>query len=319
MYDRITLWKDKVGEDCSHLVSLLENVKEQVSYETGEQKIFGSIKGMMVYIYPHIIRIDGSLTKFRNKGSNLITLNREETQEALNCLSEELHFGIEDARVSSLEFGTNFVMRYKPSAYIERMGDMPRRKKHLFSVDTLYYKHKGRSQPSTYVLYDKVADARAKGMTIPMHFENSNFLRVELRLQGSIARQMGVTDVNATTLYQRDFYKKLMAKYIECYFSISKINKLNTDFMERIKTPKDAVDGFVGLLLAEVGRGPQRIDEYIEELKAQRIFAERTSLKRVKDALAKALNKAKLSEKDELVAELDDQFLTLKSDNFPYI
>ena len=86
-----------------------------------------------------------------------------------------------------------------------------------------------------------------------------------------------------------------MAKYIECYFSISKINKLNTDFMERIKTPKDAVDGFVGLLLAEVGRGQQRIDEYIEELKAQRIFAERTSLKRVKDALAKALNKAKLS------------------------
>lgn len=312
MYDKIVIWKSRKGDEYPHLVTLLEDAKEQTDLETGEIKIYGSLQGMRVGIYPTAIRIDGSLPKFLYEGGNVIPLNRHTTEEAIKKLSDALQINLEDARVSSLEFGANFLMRHKPSEYLKRLGEMPRRQRFNFNVDTLYYRHRGKEQPSGFCLYDKNSDAKAKGMPIPQGFEDKNLLRVELRLNGSIAKQMGVAEVAASTLYDRQFYSKIRCRFINTYFSISKLNKLNANFMAEIKTPKDAVDGFLGLMLAKAG-GMQEIDAYLEELKANQVFADRVNYKRTRDALYKAASKAKLSSKDELVAELDDCFINLKA------
>ena len=314
MYDKIVLWKDcRVRDEAPHLVTLLTDAKEQTDLETGEQKTYGSIKGMRVGIYPSAIRIEGSIAKFLYDGGNLIPLNRHTTEEAVKKLSEALQINLEDAGVSSIEFGANFLMRHKPSEYLKRMGELPRRQRYPFNQDTLYYRHKGKMQPDTFCLYDKVADAKAKGMPIPQGFEDSNFLRIELKLNGSVAKQMGVAEVQASTLYNRVFYNKLRKRYIDTYFSITKLPKLNANFMDAIRSPKDAVDAFIGLMLAKADQGQQEIDAYISELKANGIFKDRVNYKRVKDALYKAASKAKLSSKDELVAELDDCFINLKA------
>lgn len=312
MYDKIVIWKSRKGDEYPHLVTLLEDAKEQTDLETGEIKVYGSLQGMRVGIYPTAIRIDGSLPKFLYEGGNVIPLNRHTTEEAIKKLSDALQINLEDARVSSLEFGANFLMRHKPSEYLKRLGEMPRRQRFNFNVDTLYYRHRGKEQPSGFCLYDKNSDAKAKGMPIPQGFEDKNLLRVELRLNGSIAKQMGVAEVAASTLYDRQFYSKIRCRFINTYFSISKLNKLNANFMAEIKTPKDAVDGFLGLMLAKAG-GMQEIDAYLEELKANQVFADRVNYKRTRDALYKAASKAKLSSKDELVAELDDCFINLKA------
>ena len=313
MYDKIVIWKSRIGDEYPHLVTLLEDAKEQTDLQTGEIKTYGSLQGMKVGIYPTAIRIEGSIAKFLYDGGNLIPLNRHTTEEAVKKLSEALQINLEDARVSSLEFGANFVMRYKPSEYLKRMGELPRRQRYTFNVDTLYYRRKGKEQPDTFCLYDKISDAKAKGMPIPQGFEDKNILRVELRLNGSLAKQMGVAEVAASTLYDRQFYAKIRNRFINTYFSITKINKLNTHFMSEIKTPKDAVDGFLGLMLSKAGQGMQEIDAYLEELKANQVFSERINYKRTRDALYKAASKAKLSSKDELVAELDDCFINLKA------
>ena len=209
MYDKIVLWKDcRVRDEAPHLVTLLTDAKEQTDLETGEQKTYGSIKGRRVGIYPSAIRIEGSLPKFLYDGGNVIPLNRHTTEEAVKKLSDALQINLEDARVSSIEFGANFLMRHKPSEYLKRMGELPRRQRYPFNQDTLYYRHKGKMQPDTFCLYDKVADAKAKGMPIPQGFEDSNFLRIELKLNGSVAKQMGVAEVQASTLYNRVFYNK---------------------------------------------------------------------------------------------------------------
>ena len=312
MYDKVTIWKSRMRDEYPHLVTLLEDAKEQTDLETGEIKAYGSLQGMRVGIYPTAIRIEGSLPKFLYDGGNLIPLNRHTTEEAIKKLSDALQINLEDAGVSSLEFGANLVMRYKPSEYLKRMGELPRRQRYTFNVDSIYYRHKGKEQPDTFCLYDKISDAKAKGMPIPQGFEDKNLLRVELRLNGSLAKQMGVPEVKASTLYDRAFYNKIRCRFINTYFSISKLNKLNTHFMESIKTPKDAVDGFLGLMLAKAG-GMQEIDAYLEELKANQVFADRINYKRTRDALYKAASKAKLSSKDELVAELDDCFINLKA------
>lgn len=312
MYDKIVIWKSRMGDEYPHLLTLLEDAKEQTDLQTGEIKTYGSIKGMRVGIYPSAIRIEGSLPKFLYDGSNILPLNRHTTEEAIKKLSDALQINLEDARVSALEFGANFLMKHKPSEYLKRLGEMPRRQRFNFNVDTLYYRHKGKEQPDLFCLYDKVADAKAKGMPIPVGFEDGNFLRIELRLNGSLAKQMEVAEVKASTLYDRAFYAKIRKKYIDTYFSIKKINKLNANFMAEIKNPRDAVDGFLGLMLAKVG-GVQEIDTYIEELRANKVFADRIYYKRTRDALYKAASKAKLSQKDELVAELDDAFINLKA------
>ena len=312
MYDKIVIWKSRMGDEYPHLLTLLSDAKEQTDLETGEIKAYGSLQGMRVGIYPTAIRIEGSLPKFLYAGGNVIPLNRHTTEEAIKKLSDALQINLEDAGVSSLEFGANFLMRHKPSEYLKRMGELPRRQRYTFNVDTLYYRHRGKEQPDTFCMYDKISDAKAKGMPIPQGFEDKNLLRVELRLNGSLAKQMGVPEVAASTLYDRQFYAKIRNRFINTYFSISKLNKLNTHFMESIKTPKDAVDGFLGLMLAKAG-GMQEIDNYLEELKANQVFSERINYKRTKDALLKAASKAKLSSKDELVAELDDCFINLKA------
>lgn len=162
MYDKIVIWKSRIGDEYPHLVTLLEDAKEQTDLETGEIKTYGSLQGMKVGIYPTAIRIEGSIAKFLYDGGNLIPLNRHTTEEAVKKLSEALQINLEDARVSSLEFGANFVMRYKPSEYLKRMGELPRRQRYTFNVDTLYYRRKGKEQPDTFCLYDKISDAKAK-------------------------------------------------------------------------------------------------------------------------------------------------------------
>ena len=313
MYDKVTIWKSRMRDEYPHLVTLLEDAKEQTDLETGEIKVYGSLQSIRVGIYPTAIRIEGSLPKFLYEGGNVIPLNRHTTEEAVKKLSEALQINLEDAMVSALEFGANFLMRHKPSEYLKRMGELPRRQRYTFNVDTLYYRHRGKEQPDTFCMYDKISDAKAKGMPIPQGFEDKNLLRVELRLNGSLAKQMGVPEVAASTLYDRQFYAKIRGRFINTYFSITKINKLNANFMESIKTPKDAVDGFLGLMLSKAGQGMQEIDAYLEELKANQVFADRVNYKRTRDALYKAASKAKLSAKDELVAELDDCFLNLKA------
>ena len=312
MYDKVTIWKSRRGDEYPHLLTLLEDAKEQTDLQTGEVKTYGTLQGMRVGVYPTAIRIDGSLPKFLYAGGNVIPLNRHTTEEAVKKLSEALQINLDDAMVSALEFGANFLIRHKPAEYLKRMGELPRRQRYTFNVDTLYYRHRGKEQPDTFCLYDKISDAKAKGMPIPAGFEDKNILRVELRLNGSLAKQMGVAEVKASTLYDRQFYAKIRGRFINTYFSITKINKLNANFMAEIKTPKDAVDGFLGLMLAKAG-GMQEIDNYLEELKANQVFSERINYKRTKDALLKAASKAKLSSKDELVAELDDCFINLKA------
>lgn len=314
MYDKVTIWKDgRVREEYPHLVTLLEDAKEQTDLETGEIKTYGSLQGMRVGIYPTAIRIDGSIAKFLYGGGNMIPLNRHTTEEAIKKLSDALQINLEDARVSALEFGANFLIRHKPAEYLKRMGELPRRQRYTFNIDTLYYRHRGKEQPGTFCLYDKISDAKAKGMPIPQDFEDKNILRVELRLNGSLAKQMGVAEVKASTLYDRQFYAKIRGRFINTYFSITKINKLNANFVAALKTPKDAVDGFLGLMLSKSGQGMQEIDAYLEELKANQVFSDRINYKRTRDALYKAASKAKLSSKDELVAELDDCFINLKA------
>ena len=227
MYDKLKLWAART-RDTPDITKFLDRAKEQIDHDTGEITTFGSLEGLKISIFTGGISIIGSLSKYLYP-NNIYPLDRHSTAEAVEKLSDNLHLNISDAKVTGLEFGTQFVMRHKPEDYLRRLGDMPRLQRYHFDVGTLYYKPRGRQKPKVYAFYDKKADAAAKGMVLPVGFEDANLLKYEMRLNGRLPQQIGVPEVTASTLSESGFYRLMVKRYQDSYFAISKLNQVKTD------------------------------------------------------------------------------------------
>lgn len=309
MYDKVKLWLDRcdIGGRSTDISQYLDEAREQTDLKTGEVRTFGSLQGLRVSLYVGGLSIVGSLPKFLY-GSNIYPLDRQTTKEAINKAADALHFSLDDAKVTGFEFGCCFAMKHKPKEYLDRLGSMPRLQRYRFSENTLYYKHRGQQQPKTFCYYDKIADANRKQMEIPQGLQDANLLRCEIRLDGRLPYQLEVPEVKASTLSDRQFYKMVMQRFQETYFSINKYSKLKTDVMSEIKTVSDAFDCFVGKLINQAGQSQEQINDFLEELKEADVFKDRVSYTRLKQKIERAANKANLTISDELVKELDDEF-----------
>ena len=144
MYDKLKLWAART-RDTPDITKFLDRAKEQIDHDTGEITTFGSLEGLKISIFTGGISIIGSLSKYLYP-NNIYPLDRHSTAEAVEKLSDNLHLNISDAKVTGLEFGTQFVMRHKPEDYLRRLGDMPRLQRYHFDVGTLYYKPRGRQK-----------------------------------------------------------------------------------------------------------------------------------------------------------------------------
>ena len=309
MYDKVKLWIDRadIGEQYPNLANYLDEAKEQTDLNTGEVRTFGNLQGLKVNIYVGGLSVIGSLPKFLY-GHNIAPLDIHSTKEALCKIADTLHLSLDETKVTGVEFGANFVMKHRVCEYLDRLGDMPRLQRYRFSPETLYYRHKGQQQPKTFVFYDKIADARAKSMEVPDGLKQANILRCEMRLDGRLPHQLGVAEVKASTLTERNFYRLLMQRFQSAYFSISKRNKLKADFMGEIKTVADAYDVFVGLLIDQTEQSQDKVKSFLEELKEADVFKDRINYTRLKQRIDRAANKAHLTMTDEMVRELDDEF-----------
>lgn len=107
MYDKIKLFYPKTRE-IPDISKLLDKAKDQVDHETGEVCTFGSLEGLKVSIYTGGISIVGSLAKYLYP-NNIYPLDRHTTAQAIEKLSDSLHLCLDSAKVTSMEFGTQFV------------------------------------------------------------------------------------------------------------------------------------------------------------------------------------------------------------------
>lgn len=262
------------------------------------------MEGLKVSIFTGGISIIGSLSKYLYP-NNIYPLDRHSTAEAVEKLSDNLHLNISDAKITGLEFGTQFVMRHNPEDYLRRLGDMPRLQRYHFDVGTLYYKPKGKQQPKVFVFYDKKADAAVKGMTLPDGFNDANLLKYEMRYNQRLPQQLGVSEVTASTLSEKEFYRQMVKRYQDCYFSISKQNQVKTNIMSEIKTVSDAFNVLVARLINQSDQ--TQITAFLEELKEARTFEDRKCYTRLKKKIQDVATKAEISVSDELIKELDNE------------
>ena len=303
MYDKVKLWATRTG-DSPDVSKFLTKAKEQIDHETGEVCTFGSLEGLKVSIYTSGISIIGSLAKYLYP-NNIYPLDRHSTAQAVEKLSDSLQMSFKEAKVTGLEFGTQFVMKYPVENYLSKLGDMSKLLRYQFDVGTLYYKPKGRQQSKVFAFYDKKADAVAKGMTLPDGFNDANLLKYEMRINRRLPQQLGVPEVTASTLSERAFYKSMIKRYQENYFAISKLNQIKNDVMDEIKTVSDAFDVLVARLITQSNQ--TQITGFLEELKDAKVFDDRNSYSRLKKKIQEVATKADITVTDELIKELDDE------------
>lgn len=303
MYDKLKLWaaRTRATPDVS---KFLDRAKDQIDHATGEVCTFGSLEGLKVSIYIGGISIIGSLAKYLYP-NNIYPLDRHTTAQAIEKLSDSLHISVDDAKVTGLEFGTQFVMAHPVENYLSKLGDMPKLLRYHFDVGTLYYKPKGKQQPKVFAFYDKKADAVAKDMALPVGFDEANLLKYEMRINGRLPQQLGVPEVTAATLSEKPFYRLMVKRYQESYFAISKNNQIKTDVMDEIKTVSDAFDVFVARLISQSDQ--TQIAGFLEELKEAKVFDDRNNYSRLKKKIQSIASKAGVTVSDELIKELDDE------------
>ena len=307
MYDKIKLFVQR-NSGTTDISGYLDEAKEQTDIRTGEVNVFGSLEGLKVCMYVGGYSIIGSLAKYMYQ-SNIYPLDRHTTAQAIEKLSDSLHMDLKEADVTGVEFGTQFLMKKPPQVYINKLGDMPRRKRLLCAESTLYYTGTGsqqrQRQKQVLCFYDKKADAAAKGLIMPQGFERSNLLRYELRLNGRIPHQTGRHTVTASTLSDREFYRQLVTMWEDNYFSISKLNGVKQNVMNEIKSVKDAKDVLFARLLSQSGKDV--ITDYLEELKQNNVFKDSKYYTRTKNALLEIGNNPKMAVSDEDIKELDNE------------
>lgn len=305
MYDKVKFWLERsaIGGGYSKVADFLTMGVEQVDRRTGEIKVFGSLDGLKVSVFCSGISIIGSLSKYMY-GNNIYPLDRHTTKEALDRIGKTFHVDMNKAKVTGLEFGTVFLLKHKIPYYLQRLGDMPKLDRCRFEEKTLYYQSKSKEQPKTLAFYDKIEEQRKSGATLPAGFDRQNILKYELRLNQRLPKQLNVKEVNASTLYDEEFFRMLVRLWQNYYFQISKQQQTKNNSIYGIRTVKDAFNMFIAQIMANSDK--DTVNKFIDDLKYNRVFADRKNYSRLKNKLQNTFPKVEITETDEAVKELDD-------------
>lgn len=310
MIDKIKLSLPRC-RDMPDISGYLDNGNESSNVKTGEVSVFGNVENIKVMQYFGGYSIQGSLPKFLY-GNNVCQLTRKEVGQAIEKLSDRLHLPLNDARVTSIEVGANICLAKQHTAYTRLFGDMPRMQR-VSMADSLYYKGSGKVHPRQYYFYDKVAEVKKSGGTMPQGLEAANMMRYEMRLNGRLPFQLSIPEFKGSTLQDRKVYQELINRWLNGYLSINKLVNMEDEHLKKGMSVKEAQEVFIAQQIAK--GGSSMIDEFIAKLKQNECFDNRLYYNRVKSNLQKLASKTKLSVDNGDIEELTAKVKQIAQDS----
>ena len=310
MIDKIKLSLPRC-RDMPDISGYLDNGNESSNVKTGEVSVFGNVENIKVMQYFGGYSIQGSLPKFLY-GNNVCQLTRKEVGQAIEKLSDRLHLPLNDARVTSIEVGANICLTKQHTAYTRLLGDMPRMQR-VSMADSLYYRGSGKVHPRQYYFYDKVAEVRKSGGTMPQGLEAANMMRYEMRLNGRLPFQLSIPEFKGSTLQDRKVYQELINRWLNGYLSINKLVNMEDEHLKKGMSVKEAQEVFIAQQIAK--GGSSMIDEFIAKLKQNECFDNRLYYNRVKSNLQKLASKTKLSVDNGDIEELTAKVKQIAQDS----
>lgn len=300
MIDTLNMWIDAAamaGGNPFAIAPYLTDIEEKQGEWRG-YSIGGKLGDYSIYADRRGVSLRGSLAKYYLP-SNVYTLTRATVQQAIEKMSDSLHLNIAAAVVTRADVSTVIPTKRPPVDYYSHLGAKPYYERIQATGNTLYYNTKKRQ----LVFYDKTKEAAAKRATIPPTLADCNLLRYELRFTSRLQKQLKqASPIQVATLYNPDFYYTLIQHWKQEFDTIQKLNRATT-MIESIKTTGDAARGLFARLLQD-GGGQAVIDEYIADLKARKVFANRQYYTRLKNDLNKVLQ-APIEQQGDLIEELE--------------
>lgn len=297
--------------DMPDISGYLDNGNENCSMKTGEVSVYGNVENIKVTQYFGGYSIQGSLPKFLY-GNNVCQLTRKEVGLAIEKLSDRLHLPLDDADITKIEVGANICLAKQHTAYTRLLGDMPRMQR-VSMADSLYYQGSGRVYPRQYYFYDKVAEVKKHGGTMPQGLEAANMMRYEMRLNGRLPFQLSIPEFKGSTLQDRVVYQELINRWLNGYLSINKLVNMEDEHLKKGMSVKEAQEVFIAQQIAK--GGSSMIDEFIAKLKQNECFDNRLYYNRVKSNLQKLASKTKLSVDNGDIEELTAKVKQIAQDS----
>lgn len=297
--------------DMPDISGYLDNGNENCCMKTGEVSVYGNVENIKVTQYFGGYSIQGSLPKFLY-GNNVCQLTRKEVGLAIEKLSDRLHLPLDDADITKIEVGANICLAKQHTAYTRLLGDMPRMQR-VSMADSLYYQGSGRVYPRQYYFYDKVAEVKKYGGTMPQGLEAANMMRYEMRLNGRLPFQLSIPEFKGSTLQDRVVYQELINRWLNGYLSIHKLVNMEDEHLKKGMSVKEAQEVFIAQQIAK--GGSSMIDEFIAKLKQNECFDNRLYYNRVKSNLQKLASKTKLSVDNGDIEELTAKVKQIAQDS----
>ena len=299
MYDTLNLTllqRDFPNMDfMAELPQYMEDCEERINQQRGLISIVGNIGGMSARVQRDKYVISGSLTKYE-RGNNFDGLTREQTQRAIERLSDTMHIPIEDALVSRVDFGVSFPVYDPVDEYFPILGNAYGYRI-LEQTHGKTYKKNNLTYGRELCFYDKIKEA---GKAIPEDWRWGNTLRYELRLTARPAKQLEQAKLYASHLYNELIWRKFVETWAEEY---QKINKMR---MMEMKKASSEIELF-NLLVRFTGMSESELCKWVAKSKG----SSRTTENRLKQKIRSAF---KSGGENPLAEEMDRKIQRIKEE-----
>lgn len=300
MFDTVNLRLNSDQIKGTDLLSEIPNYFEVTSesmYQTGPS-VTGQIDNLRVTVTERGVKVGNSLCKYY-LGDNLQTIGRQDTEKAIEKISDTLHLPFDRSHVTRLDIAQNLILKHPLPVYLNHLGTA-RYYTRLEQPDSVYYSNSKRR----LVFYNKLKEVAARREPIPELYRGRNALRFEMRLEKRLREQFKRKEVTASLLFEEKFYIKLIDWWFDEYKAIQKINAMETD-LSNVKTKRDLYN--IGLLaLVEKEGGPMAIKKKIDEL-YQTGEISRKQVYDLKQAVKDALSNETGQKQSEAIRELDQK------------
>ena len=299
MYDNIKLWMDghKIKSGYTDKLPALLSEPQYKEKSNGNWWISGNLENLFVSVGEAGVSIEGSPNKYWH-GYNDAKLTRQEFQFTIEKLSDTFHFEVNQAKATKLDLAHNFVMSEPVQAYYPFLGYYSRFNR-VLDRNSLYYRNKRK----TLIFYDKIAELKANGISIPLGWKGKNVLRFEVRFLGRLLQLFNRSTLTVKDLADEVFYMQVVNNWTREYFNIDK-NKLMTPDIDNL-TSKKAKEYLLSALVDELGFN--RVVGIVEDWQDK--FTTTKEARRFRNSLE---NLAGLTVESDLITELDKKILSVK-------
>lgn len=216
-----------VYNDFVHLIdsTSIKSIKNE--YYTISLNLSNFIITLKFDLENHPIKLSftGSLPKLYY-GNNMAQLDWKNTQKAIEMLSHNLNVDLNEATLTRIDFGINFILKYPIHRYLSCLVKYPCLKILRYEDSVTFFSKSG---SKSIIFYDKINEMKTRRKTalndIPDLYHNKNILRYEMQFKKRLNQILGLDSVKIKHLFNDTHQKKLTSLWLDGYEKVIKLTK----------------------------------------------------------------------------------------------